>query len=58
VYQVEDRKFSSSFKDITTHIKSLRVDAVLGAGLNISRRYALFAELGTNLFMARQMEQI
>ncbi|XP_064627746.1 uncharacterized protein LOC135487647 [Lineus longissimus] len=48
-YLQEDNKFSPKFKDVTTHIKSLRVDAVVGAGLNISRSKVEDQFLGSKL---------
>lgn len=36
-YFVEDKRFSPKFKDISGHIKSFRIDAVIGLGLKIGR---------------------
>ncbi|XP_074662435.1 uncharacterized protein LOC141914982 [Tubulanus polymorphus] len=58
---IEDQSFNSNFKDVTSHVKSVRADAVISNGLNIARNkvedYFLSSKLllnGKRLFKKSQ----
>ena len=45
----EDELLTSNYRDLTTHVKSSRLDAVLSAGLGLPRKYVLSETLDFSL---------
>jgi len=41
IYFKEDSLLTSNYRNMTTHIKSARLDAIISAGLGLPRKYVL-----------------